>query len=172
MVYCNTFFFSIIPDSKRQQTTNPFGIHFQTPNKNSSEFYGWTDCWRNCTWKTRKTLCSIQYWTDGNKESRKQLTRLICVQICLQLMFFVFWCYLLPFRVVTLYVLNVPERHCKITTFPWTRKKIDYFSFSAKIQQPCYARTFNPPPFGHPLSKGEGRASMAAALCGAVLIVL
>ena len=33
-------------------------------------------------------------------------------------MFFVFRCYLLPFRVVTLYVLNVPERHCKNTTFP------------------------------------------------------
>ena len=32
--------------------------------------------------------------------------------------FSVFRCYLLPLGAVTLYALNVPERHCKITTFP------------------------------------------------------
>ena len=53
-------------------------------------------------------------------------------------MFFVFRCYLLPFQVVTLYVLNVPEWHRKNTSFPWTRKRIDYFSFSGVLQQPCH----------------------------------
>ncbi len=53
-------------------------------------------------------------------------------------MFFVFRCYLLPFQVVTLYVLNVPEQHRKNTSFPWTRKRIDYFSFSGVLQQPCH----------------------------------
>lgn len=36
--------------------------------------------------------------------------------------YLVFRCCLLPMRVVTLYVLNVPERHCKNTTFPQTHK--------------------------------------------------
>ena len=36
--------------------------------------------------------------------------------------FSVFRCYLLPLGAVTLYALNVPERHCKITTFSRTRK--------------------------------------------------
>ena len=51
-------------------------------------------------------------------------------------MFFVFRCYLLPFVVVTLYVLNVPERHCKITTFPQTRKGMDEISLFTEAQQP------------------------------------
>ena len=54
-------------------------------------------------------------------------------------MFFVFRCYLLPFVVVTLYVLNVPERHCKITTFPQTRKGMDEISLFTEAQQPCHA---------------------------------
>ena len=40
-------------------------------------------------------------------------------------MFFVFRCYLLPLGAMTLYVLNVPKRQCKITTFPQTRKGMD-----------------------------------------------
>ena len=39
--------------------------------------------------------------------------------------FSVFQCYLLPLRAVTLYALNVPERHCKNTTFPQTRKGME-----------------------------------------------
>ena len=40
-------------------------------------------------------------------------------------MFFVFRCYLLPLGAMTLYVLNVPKRPCKITTFPQTRKGME-----------------------------------------------
>ena len=40
-------------------------------------------------------------------------------------MFFVFRCYLLPLGAMTLYVLNVPKRQCKITTFPQTRKGME-----------------------------------------------
>ena len=54
-------------------------------------------------------------------------------------MFFVFRCYLLPLGVVTLYVLNVPKRQCKITTFPQTRKGMDDFSLITEAQQPCHA---------------------------------
>ena len=43
-------------------------------------------------------------------------------------MFFVFRCYLLPLGAMTLYVLNVPKRHCKNTTFPQTRKGMEDFS--------------------------------------------
>ena len=70
-------------------------------------------------------------------------------------MFFVFRCYLLPFQVVTLYVLNVPERHRKNTSFPWTRKRIDYFSFSGVLQQPCHALPLIPRPSGTPLKGGR-----------------
>ena len=48
-------------------------------------------------------------------------------------MFFVFRCYLLPLGVVTLYVLNVPKRQCKITTFPQTRKGMGDFSLFTKV---------------------------------------
>ena len=53
-------------------------------------------------------------------------------------MFFVFRCYLLPLGVVTLYVLNVPKRQCKITTFPQTSKGMDDFSIFTETQQPCH----------------------------------
>ncbi len=58
-------------------------------------------------------------------------------------MFFVFRCYLLPLGAMTLYVLNVPKRHCKITTFPQTHKGMGFFSlFLSMLPQACHAFRF------------------------------
>ncbi len=69
-------------------------------------------------------------------------------------MFFVFRCYLLPLGAVTLYVLNVPKRQCKITTFPQTHKAMDVFSHFTETPAAMSCRRWS----------ARRRASMAAVI--------